>query len=251
MLIERVIQSVPPSLAIASASPQYGLSSEQLAAWCKELHLPVSGTIKSRVDRIIAHFDQLRPQLAPDDGDGRARWYEFYEQLAIRDYDVLRAQHVIQKDIEVESKFEDATRYIFAAKLKHKPLQQVGTNHPDGLLSLQSMFLMWDNKSKEKPGLVNLKDHIGQFNYYMDNADKAVPVFLVIAPGFTEESEGEAIRYHSQHFDRNILMITARELKDLAEEWTSEKNRNREEPFPLGLLATTGRFDRKKLGKLF
>ena len=178
------------------------------------------------------------------------RWYEFYEQLAIRDYETLRAQHVIEKDIEIESKFEDATRYIFAEKLKHVPLQQEGTNHPDGLLSLEAMFLMWDNKSKESPGLINLKDHIAQFDGYMNNSDKPVPVFLVIAPGFTEESEEETIRYHAQHFDRNIVLITASELKNLAEEWVSENNRNREEPFPLGLLASTGRFSRKRLGKL-
>ena len=109
---------------------------------------------------------------------------------------------------------------------------------------------MWDNKSKESPGLINLKDHIAQFDGYMNNSDKPVPVFLVIAPGFTEESEGEAIRYHAQHFDRNIVLITASELKNLAEEWVSENNRNREESFPLGLLASTGRFSRKRLGKL-
>ena len=85
-------------------------------------------------------------------------------------------------------------------------------------------------------------------NLYISN--KLVPIFLVIAPGFTEESEEEAIRYHAQHFDRNITLITAGELKNLAEEWVSENNRSREEPFSLGLLASTGRFSRKRLGKL-
>ena len=84
----------------------------------------------------------------------------------------------------------------------------------------------------------------------MNHADKPVPVFLVIAPDFTEDSESEAIRYHAQHFDRNIALITANELKHLAEEWYSEQNKNREAPFPLGLLAATGRFNRTRLGKL-
>ena len=85
----------------------------------------------------------------------------------------------------------------------------------------------------------------------MEKADKAVPVFLVIAPGFTEESEIEAVRYHAQYFDRNTVLITATELKALAEEWASPQNKNREEPFPLGMLAASGRFDRKRLGKLY
>ena len=108
---------------------------------------------------------------------------------------------------------------------------------------------MWDNKSKESP--VHLHDHLDQFHGYMDAADKPVPVFVVIGPEFTEESPAEAVRYHARHFDRNILLITAEELKLLAEEWSAERNRNSEEPFPLGLLATTGRFDRRSLGKLY
>ena len=75
-------------------------------------------------------------------------------------------------------------------------------------------------------------------------------VFLVIGPTFTEASESEAVRYHARHFDRNITLITAGELKSLADEWSSQENKSREEPFPLGLLAATGRFDRSRLGKL-
>ena len=107
---------------------------------------------------------------------------------------------------------------------------------------------MWDNKSKESP--VNLKDHIGQFDAYMNQADKPVPVFLVIGPAFTAESETEAMLYHAQHFDRNIALITAEDLKNLAEEWSSEANKRREDPFSLGLLAAAGGFKRERLGKL-
>ncbi|HMJ11168.1 MAG TPA: hypothetical protein VK524_07155 [Polyangiaceae bacterium] len=71
----------------------------------------------------------------------------------------------------------------------------------------------------------------------------------MIAPAFTEDSEVEAIKYHAEHFDRNIVLITATELKSLAEEWSSTQNKNRETAFPLGLLAASGRFDRKRLGK--
>ena len=245
-LIDRVTRYVPASKAIASTSPRYGLNSTQLSDWCKELGLPTSGSIDEKCERILGHFEQLRPLLEEQD-DQRARWYEFYCELAARDYETLRAQHVIEKDLNIESQFEEATRYLFAEKLNHAPLRQSGTNIPDGVLSLQNRYVMWDNKSREKP--VNLRDHLDQFDDYINKADKPVPIFMVIAPDFTEESQTDALRYRAQHFDRDIVLITAKELKDLAEEWNSPNNKNREEPFPLGMLAVTGRFDRSRLGK--
>ena len=247
LLVDRVIEYVPPSRAVSSVSPRYGLNNEQLASWCRELNETVSGTMEERLRRVISHFDRLRPRIEKE-ADERARWYDYLEQLAAREYDALRSQHVIDKDLEIETKFEQATEYLFDDKLKHTPLHQAGTNHPDGLLSLGANFVMWDNKSKEKP--VNLKDHIGQFDAYMNNADKPVPIFLVIGPSFTPESESEAIRYHAQHFDRNQSLIAAQELKSLADEWSSDDNKRREEPFPLGMLAGTGRFDRERLGRI-
>lgn len=249
LLVERVVLNVPPSKAISSASPRYGLSSEELADWCRDLGLSPSGTIDERVQRVIAHFSELRPRLDPQ-VDERSLWYDFYNDFATRNRELLRAQHLIDKDLEMEAKFEHATQYLFQTKLGHTPLKQAGTDHPDGLLSLKSDYLMWDNKSKDPPGLFHLKDCIAQFDRYMNAADKRVPIFLVIAPGFTDDSELETIKYHAEHFDRNIVLITATELKALAEEWSSPQNKNRETPFPLGLLAASGRFDRRKLGKL-
>ena len=247
LLVSRVIEYVPPSRAVSSVSPRYGLTNEQLASWCRELNETVSGTMDERLRRVISHFDRLRPRIEKE-ADERANWYDYFAQLAAREYDALRSQHVIDKDLEIEAKFEQATEYLFDEKLKHTPLHQAGTNHPDGLLSLGSNYVMWDNKSKEKP--VNLKDHIGQFDAYINSADKPVPIFLVVAPSFTPDSEAEAVRYHARHFDRNIGLVTAQELKSLADEWSSDDNKRREEPFPLGLLAGTGRFNRERLGKI-
>jgi hypothetical protein len=246
-LVDRVVRYVPASKAIGSTSPRFGLNNEQLADWCRQLGISPWGSFEDRIRRIIGHFDQLRPQIIAEP-DERSTWYEFFGELAGRVHVTLRAQHVIDKDLEIESKFEGATAYLFAEKLNHTPLQQRGSNHPDGLLSLQMNYFMWDNKSKESP--VNLKDHISQFDAYMNQADKPVPVFLVIGPDFTAESETEAVLYHAQHFDRNIALITAEDLKNLADEWSSKANKRREDSFPLGLLAATGRFRRERLGKL-
>jgi len=202
------------------------------------------------VARVVEHYAQLRPRVQAD-GDERELWFRHFEQLAFRDHGELRGQHIIEKDLEVEHKFEAATRYLFDKLLGHTPLMQAGSNHCDGLLTLKSAYLMWDNKSKERPGLVNLHDHIQQFHGYMEASEKPVPIFMVVAPDFTQESEVEATRYHAQHFDRNFILITAGELKLLAEEWSSRDNKNREQPFPLGLFAASGRFDRRRLGQLY
>lgn len=246
-LVEHVLKYVKPSKSFSSNSPRYGLSNDQLATWCRELNETVSGSMDERIQRILDHFDQLRPKIEQEI-DERATWYEYFAQLASRDHEPLRSQHIIDKDLDIEARFEDATEFLFAEKLNHRPLQQAGSNHADGLLSLGANYLMWDNKSKGSP--VRLRDHLRQFDEYMDEAEKPVPVFLVIGPCFTDDSEAEAIRYHARHFDRNIALITADELKSLADEWASETNKNREEPFPLGLLAASGRFDRSRLGKL-
>lgn len=247
-LVERVVRYVPPSGAIGGTSPRYGLNNQQLTSWCRDLGIPTSGAFDEKVRRVVKHFDQLRP-LVENGEDERARWYDFYEELAGRAREKLRLQHVVDKDLEIEAKFEAATRYCFQEKLNHSPLKQAGVNHPDGVLMLHDQYVMWDNKSKEKP--VNLKEHLRQFDEYMDRADKPVPIFVVIGPDFTEESQAEALRYHAQRFDRDIVLITAGELKELADEWSSEANKNREDPFPLGYLALSGRFDRARLGRLF
>ena len=246
-LVEHVLKYVKPSKSFSSNSPRFGLSNDQLATWCRDINEPVSGAMEDRIHRILGHFDQLRPRIEQET-DERAAWYEYFEQLASRDHETLRSQHVIDKDLDMEARFEGATEFLFAQKLNHRPLQQPGSNHADGLLSLGANYLMWDNKSKASP--VRLRDHLRQFDEYIDQSEKPVPIFLVIGPSFTDDSEAEAIRYHARHFDRNIALITATELKSLADEWSSDANKNREEPFPLGLLAASGRFDRTRLGNL-
>ena len=84
----------------------------------------------------------------------------------------------------------------------------------------------------------------------MERADKPVPIFMVIAPGFTKQSETMAMQYSAEHISRSILLITAEELRALAEEWNSQKNKRRDEPFPLGLFNRRGRFRRELLGKI-
>ena len=179
--------------------------------------------------------------------DERELWYQYFEKFGERNLQFLREQQLITKDIEVERRFEDATRFLFEKKLKHKPLKLVGTAHADGAVSYQDKLIFWDNKSKESE--VNLKDHVSQFDGYIQNADKKVAVFLVIGPAFTEESSVLAMQYLVEN-GTTISLITAAELKALAEEWVGRKGGSGDAPFPLGYLIQVGRFNRKLVPKI-
>ena len=239
-LQDKIVESVPPSVLLGGVSAKDGLNSEDLRAWCAELQLPVTGSKAERIARIIDFYDQLEELTASDEEDPRRVWYLLYDEFARRDSKALRGQQVIEKDIEMERCFESATAFLFEDKLNHVPLKQAGAEHCDGLLAFRDTYVMWDNKSKETP--VALAEHLKQFDRYMDKSEKPVPAFIVIAPDFTPDSESIALAYTAENIGRNISLITASELKELAELWASEDNKRNSEPFPLGLFARSGRF---------
>jgi hypothetical protein len=239
-LQEMLLEQVSPSVVLGGLTPRDGLSMEELAKWCAELVLTISGSKAERIGRIIQFYDNLLQRKEKGE-DPRAVWYQHYAAFGSRQIEFLRSQMLIDKDIEIERKFEDATRYLFETLLGHNPLTLVGTEHPDGALSYRDELIYWDNKSKETP--VNLKDHLRQFDCYIKNADKKVACFLVIGPEFTLESAGLAMQYQVQN-GTTITLITAEELKSLAEEWKARGQRNSGNLFPLGYLVQPGRFNR-------
>ena len=58
----------------------------------------------------------------------------------------------------------------------------------------------------------HLKIRIRQFDEYLDASEKLVPIFLVIGPEFSEESEIDAILYTANNIDRNMFLIRAEDL---------------------------------------
>ncbi len=231
-----IFRSVKPSNLIAGFSVADGMNVEDLIVWCKHLGLNASGAKKVLTERIITHYDSLRKiELTTD--DKREEYYSVFVELAKRDLKFLRNNKIIEKDLQCEHFFESATNYIFEKLLLNKPLTLTGTEHPDGKLSYKDKYIMWDNKSKESA--VNLKDHIQQFDKYIKSSDKDVVVFMVIAPSFTEQSVQECVDYSLTN-DTQILLITADELKTVAEKWQSNHSG---EIFNLGYFKQNGRFD--------
>jgi len=212
---EIVLEQVKPSVLLGGLSPRDGLDITDLKKWCADLGLPTSGLKADLIQRVIDNYDALLSK-EEEAGDGRETWYVHFEKFAGRDLDFLRQQQLIQKDLECEARFEDATNYLFETRLFHKPLQLVGTAHADGALSFQDKVIFWDNKSKETP--VSLQQHIKQFDGYIKESEKPVACFLVIGPDFTPDSGPLAMQYQVLN-QVTVSLITAAELKDVAERW--------------------------------
>ncbi|MGN0177829.1 MAG: hypothetical protein ACI4DY_00090 [Monoglobaceae bacterium] len=231
-----IIKSIQPSNLIGGFSPRDGLDISMLQTWCSNLGMNVSGSKNALIERIMEYYDSMK-KIEVKTEDEREKLIAVYHQLANRDLSYLRANNIISKDLQCEHLFEDATNYLFEYMLLNKPLTLTGTEHPDGKLSFKDKYIMWDNKSKEIP--VNLKDHIAQFDKYIKGSDKEVAVFMVIGPEFTQQSVQECVDY-SLNNDTQILLITADELKQVAELW-SQKHEG--EMFNLGYFKQNGRFD--------
>ena len=240
LLQEIILKTIKPSNLIGGFTLRDGLDVVVLQKWCSELGLVMSGSKATLISRILEYYDNLR-EIAISTEDEREGYYNVYHELACRDYATLREKGVITKDLECEHYFEKATNYLFEVMLKNKPLLLVGSEHADGKLSYNDKYILWDNKSKESD--VNLKDHILQFDGYIRNSDKAVAVFMVIAPSFTENSIKECVKY-SLINDTQILLITADELKEVAEMWHKA---HPDESFNLGFFKQNGRFDKSLL----
>lgn len=249
-LKEKILMFVSPSVVLGAKTLKCGLSDSELKKLLADLHLKTSGTKQEKVDNIIRYYNELKPTIVETE-DKRKVYYHHYEQLAGREYSKLRAKKVIEKDQDIDLFFEQATDYMFEKKFNLKPLEMSGNNHADGTLSMGENLVLWDNKSIEfkgkKSGKIDLKNFLmKQFHLYMEKSEKPVISFLVIAPDFTEESEIEAMQYKVK-YGRDIVLITAKEIKDLAEEWSKSKKKN--DPFPLGFFNRPGRFNRMLLGK--
>jgi len=115
-----ILEQVKPSVLLGGISPRDGLEIPVFKKWCSDLKLPVSGTKIEYVSRLVEFYDNLL-EKSEDIKDERELWYEHFDKFASRDLDFLRGQQLIEKDIECEAKFEEATNYLFEKIFHHKP----------------------------------------------------------------------------------------------------------------------------------
>jgi hypothetical protein len=236
-LVDRILAArLRPSEALDT------LSNDELYRLLKKLpKATVSGNKAERLQNLIAYYDQLVTRPTEGDGDPRALAYAYLPELARRDYAQLRGNRLIEKDLDVEHLFERGTHYLFEVKLGQKTARMPGSDHADGKLPLpRGEVILWDNKSCE--GHFPMTDgQLDQFKRYIRAERDRVTLFMVIAPAFGRDagSRAERLKLESGE-DTDVALITADELKWLAENWTRYRKRD-DQPFNLSVLDYTGR----------
>jgi len=200
-----------------------------------------------KIKHLISHFERFAStpvEPTPDNPD--KTYYSYLVELAWRQYDVLRAANVIQHDQNVDRAFERGVRYAFSDLLGHPAIQFTGSAHADGgVAAKHGKMVLWDCKSALTPyGLTEPK--CAQFlQYVAKEAPNVVCPFVIFSGGFTDESEARALSLKlSCPHGTEIALMTASELKWLADKWSKEYPGKR---LPLEVLADSGFLDTEKL----
>ncbi|MEE0640563.1 MAG: hypothetical protein UCH90_03065 [Acutalibacteraceae bacterium] len=104
----KVMRHIKAHNLIGGFTARDGLNGTDLVKWCNDIGVSCRGSKNELIDRIVAYYDDIQKIEVTED-DERALYYEFYEDLASRNLDKLRKQGIIDKDLECEHKFEEAT----------------------------------------------------------------------------------------------------------------------------------------------
>lgn len=246
-LIERVIQAgIKPSSALEQ------LSVNELSELCGELRgLKKSGLKEEKIDRIINYFADLVVKQVDNNEDPREKYYEYLEELAAQDLNNLLGNQIITKANEIERGFELGTRYLFEKKFNLELVEFGGNEHADGYVRFKNTgnILLWDNKSKLDGKPYKFPDnHFRQFRRYIRNESaegKRVACFLIITSRIDPVARTNALKLKAEsNQDTDIALITAENLKFLAEDWTTYSN---DTNLNLHIFSHTGILDRESL----
>jgi len=223
-LLERIlITGIQPSEVLNQ------LDNSRLTDLCRSLpELRVSGTKDEKVNRIITYFDKLANISAEAGEDERETYYNYYEYLARLDMSNLLSKKIIKNQRDAANAFEKATHYLFEEKLNHKPQLLKGSENPDGCLTFNSKgdLMFWDNKAAMNDKYTFPNNHLRQFKRYIMDSNvrgERVACFLIIVPEVDETAKINTLKLkHQSGTDTDIAIITAANLKWLAEEWSSK-----------------------------
>lgn len=224
-IITRIINTgIKPSEALKQ------FDNAKITSICRSLpDVKVSGKYDEKIKRIIQYFDQLLNINVDQIKDINEIYYSFYEQLASLDMQNLIGKKIVKNEKDAANAFEHATNYLFEKKLNHKVVMQKGTDHSDGCLEFDNgELLLWDNKALMKGAYSFPASHVRQFKKYIRDSKvkgRRVNCFLIVVPDFQDDIQltCEKLKYESGS-DTDISIISAANLKWLAEEWTKNYN---------------------------
>ncbi len=244
-LIDTIKNNIKPTDALSTFVPKNELAKE-LEKACFEITGVKGSSKNNRINRIFGHLDEISHKAPLFEDDIRERYYEYFEQLAARKRKELRDLTIIEKDLDIEKAFEEGTRYLFEKKLNLTLEHMPGTDHPDGKIKMdESSVMLWDNKSKETA--CKLNSHLDQFHRYI-RSEENVQTFVVIAPEFDSKSDEDA---HIQRAKNNVTfaLVTAKDLKNIADEWAASQHKNK--VFPISVFNKAGELEFNLLKNAF
>ncbi|AXF54980.1 hypothetical protein [Salicibibacter kimchii] len=207
----------------------------------------ISGRKEQRISNIIDYYENLSTSNVSDPTDERSLYYDYFDELASRDFKPLRVNKVIEKDIDTEKYFEEATKYLFETKLGIELVNMSGSKHADGKIKFSSKeSMLWDNKSAETDYTFP-DNHFNQFLNYIRANDNRVTAFIIITSSVTDDaiSKAQKLKAYTET-DTDVALVTAEDLKYVAENWKAYSTQ-KEPKFNLQVLNYTGQLTREIL----
>lgn len=218
----------------------------ELTNLCRLYHLVSRGRESEIVGRIIEHFRDYqikRTSATPKE------LFSIYDDLSKQNKNAYRDIGIDDKNISIATitvDFERATRYIFESifRLTVKPQTQ-GQQEPDGIIK-EDKIILYDCKTVLSPPYELPISHRDQFSRYIkDQYDKLEPhaktalkCFIIVAHSFTDRIENKIRQMKIEPYIP-FCLVTARDLKLIAEKWLEEQ---KGKTLPTSALIFQGRY---------
>ena len=248
--IERLANSIYSLKTILNS-----LNMDELIKLCGLCHLTAGGRKSEIVGRIVEHFQDYqtkRSTATPKE------LFSIYEDLSKQNKNAYRDIGIDDSNISmptVTADFERATRYIFESifRLTVRP-QTPGREEPDGIIK-EDKIILYDCKTVLSPPYELPISHRDQFSRYIkDQYDKLEPhaktalkCFIIVAHSFTDRIENKIRQMKIEPYIP-FCLVTARDLKLIAEKWLEEQ---KGKTLPTSALVFQGRYTVSEFKKKF
>ena len=248
--IEKIINSIYSLTTIL-----YSLRTDELVNFCKLYKLSPRGRKEEIVERIVHYFRnyQIKGTKATP-----KELFSIYEDLSKQNKNAYRDIGIDDTQISLPTitvDFERATKYIFESIFGLAVKTQTpGKEEPDGIIK-EDNIILYECKTVLSPPYELPIPHRDQFRRYIKNqydklephAKTALKCFILIAHSFSKNVKD---KIEQMKIDPYIpfCLITASDLKFIAEKWLNEK---KGKILPTSLLIFQGFYTRDKLKAKF
>jgi len=248
--VERIVNSIYSFATILD-----NLKVDELINLCKLYELPTRGRKKELIERIVHFFRNYQvkgTKATPKE------LFLIYEDLSKQNKNAYRDIGIDDTQISfptITADFERATRHIFESIFGLTVKTQTpGREDPDGIIK-EDNILLYECKTVLSPPYELPIAHRDQFRRYIkDQYDKLEPhaktalkCFILIAHSFSDRVEDILSQIKIEPYIP-ICLITASDLKFIAENWLKEQKGR---ILPTSALIFQGRYTRDKLKAKF